>query len=714
MACPLAPERKRWQAGNSMTYVRRWGWMVIFVLLTGVFFYQTILYQKLPVPSDTLVGLYHPWRDLYADRYPRGIPFKNFLITDPVRQQIPWRKVVVDAWKEGRWPRWNPYAFAGVPLDGNIQTAPFYPLNILFFLFEFSTAWTMLIMLQPFLAGVFMYSYLRTLKLSEASRFVGAVAWAFGGFSVSWLTWGTMMQTAAWLPLMLVAIDKNKLALLGLAVVMTILAGHMQIALYTLLAAVSYLLWRKKFTKQVVFVFVAALIITSVQWLPFIRSLMESGRVAAEGWKQAGWFLPWQHLAQFIAPDFFGNPATMNYWGVWNYGEFIGFIGVIPLILALSAFRSSKIATFFTWVAGLSLFFMLPHPLSRLPLPLQPTRLMVLVDFSLAVLAAYGLDALRKKSSMRSIWIFGGALIILWVIALTGNIDVAKRNLILPSVLFGSFVVWNYFKRYSVLLVLLIIFDLFRFGWKFTPFTPKAYFFPTTKVIEFLQNQPKPFRIMSLDDRILPPNVSAYYGIETIEGYDPVSPKTYEDYLVASERGEADLSRPTGFNRIYTAKNVDSPILPYFNVRYVLSLINVERPFLKEVMREGETRVYEYTRRLPRVYLADNTTKVQASDKVLSALFTQTSSFPAVYTNRTDLLDLPVLAQEQATIISVEPNRIRARITVMSERMLVILNRYDARARATIDGKNVAVFPVNYLFTGTIVPSGTHDVILSY
>ena len=137
----------------------------------------------------------------------------------------------------------------------------------------------------------------------------------------------------------------------------------------------------------------------------------------------------------------------------------------------------------------------------------------------------------------------------------------------------------------------MVVFDLFRFGWKYTPFTPRAYFFPTTKIIGFLQSQSKPFRVMSLDDRILPPNVSGYYGIESIEGYDPIAPLRYENFLVASERGTSDIARPTGFNRIYTAHNIDSLLLPYFNVRFVLSLTDMDKPFLRLVMREGRPRV---------------------------------------------------------------------------------------------------------------------------
>src|SRR5689334_7457327 len=92
------------------------GFLVVFILL---FFKQVFIGGYLPIPSDTIVGLYHPYRDLLAKEYPRGIPFKNFLITDPVRQLYPWRQLVINAEKKLQVPLWNPYNFSGTPLLAN-------------------------------------------------------------------------------------------------------------------------------------------------------------------------------------------------------------------------------------------------------------------------------------------------------------------------------------------------------------------------------------------------------------------------------------------------------------------------------------------------------------------------------------------------------------------------------------------------------------------
>jgi len=598
--------------------MRQYLYPFVFVVIIAVFFYKIFL-GLLPIPSDTLVGLYHPWRDIYATEYPRGIPFKNFLVTDPIRQQIPWRKVAIDQWKQGQIPWWNPFTFSGAPLAANIQAAVFYPLNIFFFVFSFPVAWTILIVVQPLLAGLFLFAYLLHKRLHPASSLLGAVAWSFSGFSVSWLTWGTIMQTALWLPLVLLSLEKikdgakNWWLILTLGLTMQLLAGHAQIALYSMIfAGVYWFVFIRGHAKDIAKAIILFIFLTSIQWWPLLMSMRSSARVAESVWLKDGFFIPWQHLIQFVVPDFFGNPATLNYWGTWNWAEFAGYIGIAPLLFVGIAISSDwKRAKFWAFTIIIALLLALPTGIAKLPyglhIPvisvLQPTRLIVIIDLCLAVLAALGMNTYMKKSSKVSLAlvVVGVIILIAWLVTIPGgeNFLVSRRNLFLPT---GFFIVAStalfighrfQLLRFAVVVFLLCVtvFDLLRFGWKFTPFTSIEYFFPETGITQFLQAQPKPFRIMSVDVRIMPPNVSAYYGIETIEGYDPIYSAEYEKLFATV----ANMSVPYGFNRILTTKNIDSPLLPQLNVRFVLSLEDISRPFLTKVFQEGETRVYEYT-----------------------------------------------------------------------------------------------------------------------
>lgn len=734
--------------------------ITLLTAVVAVFFYQVILSGKLPVPTDTLVGLYHPWRDFYASTNPRGVPFKNFLITDPVRQQIPWRKIAIDQWKEGKIPWWNPYAFSGTTLAGNIQAGVFYPLNFIFFFFSFSTAWTILIVLQPMLAGLFLYLYLRSNGIQPTAALVGGISWSYSGFSIAWLTWGTIVQTALWIPLALVAMNKLLSGrnvwwiCLAFAWTMQLLAGHMQIAFYGFVFSIIYwfvqihnykknILHKFKYLVLSLCVFV---FITAIQWVPFLESFMNSARLVETNIDAPGFFLPWLHLVQFIVPDFFGNPATLNYWGQWNWAELVGYVGIIPMILAICIMTfSKKEYRFWTWSIFVCLIFALPNPIAKLPylfhIPIlssfQPTRLMVLVDLSLAVLSAYGAQAFLKNNIkfMKSFFFIGGVLAIgwlagLWIInfgkdpVVVSNFTVTLRNLTLPTVIFFTaillfFVGVRQLKKsiyITAFLVLLTILDLLRFGWKFTPFTSSEYFFPETRVITYLKNQTKPFRIMSIDDRILPSNAASYFGLETIEGYDPVYSARYEQFLAAASRGNSNINPPYGFNRILSIKNIDSPLLPFFNVQYILSLNDIDRPYLKKVMQEGETRVYKNTLLFPRIYLSEKTIQSTDAQKTIQKLIEVNTSKIATYeTPMLDILTTPLTLSEGVTIEKYSTYEIVFNTMSRNPRLVVILNKYDRHWDARIDNNTRGkLVPVNYSFSGLMVPAGTHRVVLTY
>lgn len=733
-----------------------------FFLLVGIFFYPTLLKGKLPVPSDSLVGLYHPWRDLLASEYPRGLPFKNFLITDPVRQQIPWRKVIVDQIKSGKNPLWNPFNFAGTPLSANIQAAAFYPLNFLFFIFSFPLAWTLLIILEPILGGFFLYLYLRTLKMSPAVALFGSLIWSFSGFNISWMTWGTITQTALWLPAMLFAVEKifasKKISsfliwafFLIASATLTFFAGHAQVALYSFVLVFVYALLKiisKSQIKQIVVLGLCLLfivLITSVQWLPLVKLLSLSGRIAESDYLKVGWFLPWQNLAQFVAPDFFGNPATLNYWGVWNYGEFIGYLGITSLIFvfyALLAKRKSQVI-FWLIVSVASLVLMLPSPVSYLPfvlnLPLisslQPTRLMIILDFSLVMLSVNGLSVwLEEKEKNRALSYALGTIFFflagLWVFTLEAkfftrsseiltNLLVSRNNLILPTAIFllstlilSAGVVLKKINRKILILLLLAVtvFDLFRFGWKFTPFTEQKYFFPETAAIKFLKSQSEPFRIMSTDKEILPPNTASFFGIESAEGYDPIFSERFEEFAAASERGKPNISAPFGFNRIITFKNLNSPILPILNVKYVLSLSDLNIPFLKKVFQEGETRIYENGRSLPRAFLVNEVKNATDRQQIINDIFN-----PSLDLKHTAIAEnSPVLESSDLSgsviIDDYSGDGMKLTVKTNSLKFLVIGNSYNDCWKAALDGLKTPIYRTDYMMMGLFVPSGSHTV----
>lgn len=750
------------------------GWPGILLVFIGLsFFYKTIIQGLLPVPSDALVGLYHPWRDKFAAEFPRGVPFKNFLITDPVRQQIPWRKQVVEVWKSGRIPSLNPDSFSGTTLRGNIQAGALYPFNLLFWWFDFPVAWSALIISQPILASLFFFWFVRNLGRGKLGATLGAISFGFSGFMIAWLTWGTMAHSALWLPLSLLAIDKLKTQeirrlrwwiVLNVSILMSWLAGHVQIAGYATVFIGCYALvrwlevWKER--KQLkmnsinwrVLLFGGAVLLTtglilSFQLMPFLKFIEVSSRAyKVENYLKEGWFMPWQNLIQFFVPDFFGNPATLNYWGVWNYGEFIGYIGVLPMLFAIVAIMTKEMKLNY-WRASLLICFllMLPTPLTsilyKLQLPvfsaLQPTRLMFLIDFILAVIAAYGVDYwYENKSRTKWLSVMGGTVIylIIWILVLGGrgvfpNIEdweVTKRNLFLPSLfamIGGGVLIFK--MKYPKLLgrtiigliLLLTIFDLYRFGKKFTPFTPRDYFFSETLTTTYLKNQPKPVRVMSTDERLLPGNVSGYYGIEMVEGYDPLIYNRYEELLWALAIGRPDVEARSGFNRIIGLSQYDERVGKILGVDYVLTLNDLNHFNLELVLKEGETRVYKAKSPGERFYLTDKYRVARTKQEAMQMLFD--SEFrvgvEAVVESSIELPQTEIAnSVGEVKLERYEANKIELKVNVSSPKLLVVKNANIPGWKADIDGKEVEILQTNYAFQGVVVPQGNHSVRLIY
>lgn len=741
------------------------------LLSIAVFFHSFLLSGKLPIPSDTIVGLYSPFRDALAQEYPRGIPYKNFLVTDPVRQEYPWRYLAVESLKRGNLPVWNPYSFSGYPLLAGFQAATFNPFNIIFFVLPFPIGWSTLILLQPLLAGAFMYAFLCNKKLREEAAFLGSIAFAFCGFMIAWLEWGTVDSVALWLPLTLLSIDKvfqaprSKIkdprskhivwfVLFTFSLIAAFFAGHLQTFFYLAVLTAAYFLmqwWVAGKNKKVLLFFVLCflffVLITLIQWLPTLHFIFLSGRALDQAqWGKPGWFLPWQNLAQFIAPDFFGNPATLNYWGVWNYAEFVGYIGVAPLLLAfVSLFTKwTKDKLFFAAALLLALVFALPTGISALPylfnLPLiatsQPTRLLFVVDFSLSVLAAYGLDRLlekRQKSAVVALAVGAVVLGVLWAITLhvlpihlsltPTNLAVARHNLILPTALFvisaiilGSLIVFKNrnIKKLIVYCLLFIVFlDLLRFGDKFTPFTNASYLFPQDTLLSFLQSQPKPLRLMTTDDRILPPNFSAVYHLESVDGYDPLYPLRYAELIAAISRGKPDIRPPFGFNRIITPHTVSSPLINLLGAGYVLSFDQLDSPQFEKVYEEGQTKVYKNTKALPRVFFVPSLKHVQDKQGAIQTLF---DSAPSLRTTAVVEGKMPALQTKYSSGSAKITQMTESSMTIETQNagtgFLVILNAFYPGWHASLDMKEIPIYLTDYDFQGVVVPSGKHTVEL--
>lgn len=734
------------------------------VFISLLFFWQFILKGLLPIPSDTIIGLYHPYRDLYANTNPNGIAYKNFLITDPVRQTFPWRNLSINDLKNLQIPSWNPNSFAGNPNIANQQSAVFYPLNLLFFLLPFNFSWSVLILLEPILGGIFMYLFLRNLKLDEYSSFFGAIVFSFSGFFVSWMEWGTIIHSALWLPLILLSIDKIKDSIsvkksliswsvvFVFSMVVSLFAGHLQTFFYISIVALIYQLvniYSDK-NKKLLFTYLSLLVIfiviSLIQIIPTINFILQSARNSdLPNFNNDGWFIPWQHLIQFIVPDFFGNPTTLNYWGTWNYGELVGYVGIIPLIFSFYALlykRNNKIFLFGS-LFFISLIFALPTFVAKIPfifhVPFvsssQPTRLLFISDFCLSILSAFGfnlyMNEKRNKRLYPVVAILGVILLVIFGLVYFGNgmgistvnLLTIKRNLIFPCIifivsglsLFMKDLLNPKYKKYLFLFIILItIFDLFRFFSKFETFSKSEYLYPQTKTLNFLESNLGNNRFATNDERIMAPNFSIMYKLNTVEGYDPLYLQRYGEFISAVNRNKPDISSPFGFNRIVRVTNFNSNLINLLGIKYILSLDEMSNANFVKAFEEGQTKIYENKNVLPKAFFVTSTTSVTNKQDAINFLFnSQNLGSEAVVE---DKIAPRTYSKGYAEIVNYKNNEVILKTKLQNEGFLVLTDSYYPTWHARIGNDmnklhDTKIYRTDYNFRGILVPKGENFIV---
>lgn len=296
--------------------------------------------------------------------------------TDTWMQFYYWRQFAYESIARGELPLWNPYLFSGTPFIAGIQSAIFYPLNLLFLTFSISFAINLSIALHCFLASLFTYVYARYIEISPGGASLSALCFSYGAPYFLHIFAGHLphLSTMVWLPLLFLGVEAflktrklNYMALGGTALGLQIVAGFPQYMVYSLIAVSVYfvtrLIMRRDFGEVAFFVggfavFVTAgMLLAAVQLLPTAEFSRESFReFLSYDWVSI-FSLPPEKLLTLLLPDLFGNIVDAPYWGKNYPWEMCVYLGVIPLALAaigvVFAWRDTVVA--FTVLAAVSI-----------------------------------------------------------------------------------------------------------------------------------------------------------------------------------------------------------------------------------------------------------------------------------------------------------------------------------------------------------------------
>lgn len=439
-----------------------------FLFLAILFFWAVTVGGKTLLPADNVFA-WEPWHS-QATAVGVSLPPHNDLMSDLILENYVWKKLIVDSLRARQVPLWNPHVLAGVPFLAAGQHSALYPLSLVFYVLPLPAAYGWFAALHLFLAGALTYLFARTLSMRCASAFVAGLAFEFCGFMVIRTVFPMVVAAAVWLPLFLACIERlvqvserpSDGAWRAIPVVvvgagafgMTFLAGHPEMYYYVGLVAGAYAVWRmvgswrkRRDTRRVVALATALLAMAVIglglgaaQWLPLYELVTHSFRQGGAAFGEVlGWAYPPRRMLSMVIPDFFGNPAhhsyydlfsrsavpvTVNalgqpissiYWGMKNYVEGAGYVGVLPLLLAIIGVcvGTDKRRWFFAVAAVMSLLFVFGSPIYYLVYKLPgfsqvhtPFRWIFPYSFSIALLAGMGADALLGRGTVepRSGW----------------------------------------------------------------------------------------------------------------------------------------------------------------------------------------------------------------------------------------------------------------------------------------------------------------------
>lgn len=108
----------------------------------------------------------------------------------------------------GDFPFWNPWILNGVPFFGSLQPGHLYPGSLLFYVLPMPLAFNLVLVLHFPLAGLGVYLLLRRWELRRPAALFGGLAFMLGGFLVSTGNFYNNVQTAAWLPWLMLTWDR--------------------------------------------------------------------------------------------------------------------------------------------------------------------------------------------------------------------------------------------------------------------------------------------------------------------------------------------------------------------------------------------------------------------------------------------------------------------------------------------------------------------------
>ena len=659
---------------------------------------------------------------------------------DMAYQVLPWYQFQAERWHQLQFPLWDPHEFGGQPLIGQLQPGAAYPLNWPLFLLplhdgHFNPMWMHLyFIVTHILAAVFCYWLCVDLGCSLPAAMLGGLAFSLSGVTGN-LGWPQMLNGAIWIPAVVMfclrAIRGQRpfasATAAGAFLGISFLSGHHQIPIFTALTAAGlwiYFLWRERLRglATVAAFGIATFLSGALQLLPAyeyaIRSIRFVGTPNAVQWGQS---VPYSQHEQYSL-----TPLGILGLVLPHVSEGDTFIGLTVLTLALVGFiayagklREARLLGAIA-VGGLLLAlgrYSVFHGMAYLFVPLvekarSPIVALTITQFALAVLAAFGLDAIRRGTVLGRRWmvtltvagalpwpflaiestlrmeisseyerfaIFG--LVALALAALLGAVSRGKLSL----------------KAATVCLILLTVFELGtvtgpNYRSREHPGGFLAELDKNQDIVAFLRARPD-FTRLEVDTQSAPANLGDWDGIDTMQCY-----------LGGITSNVAQLESGPLQDGAVAAK--------LFSLTHYLGSKPV-REGQQEVFRGASgLTVYRNPDPLPRLWTVHESQQVDRRNLV-EKLQAADLSRQALLTSTAPQIDR-CAGEDRVQLVARTDTRLQAQAAMSCRGLLIFSETFYPGWEASVDGRTSQVFEADGALRAVVVDAGAHSVELRY
>ena len=692
---------------------------------------------------------------------------------DSFLQFYPWQEFASASVRAGEIPLWNPYSMCGTPFLANLQSAVFYPLKALFYIMPYAQAFKTFFFLNMLLGAFFTFALARSYKLSVWAALLASLVFALNGHLSNRLEFMSVFAASVWLPLSVLAFKKFNeegktvwFLALAFSLAMQIFAGSAQIFLYTFMLLSLYMLYfaitGKKWLKSSLFLIGAALLallFSAAQFFPFCEYVFNSTRAAGFNLSDtAGLSLPFSHLAGFIFPDVFGNPAVSSYiqTGKLQYWAAALYCGLLPFIFAFfygidrkkpeTYFYLASFLFFILYALGPSapLYSNLYNALPVFRFIRYPATALLGAMLPLAVLSAFGFDALLKTAVRRKTGIvpklpylfFAFFIVVLLYILCIFRPSgpglfalAAQAAWVSLAVAAGFLILFTLYRKkmiardaFALLLVLLIFTDLFFYGSRNNPLCGESELTGRSKAADIMKTRESGcFRY------VIEPETHRFIQRKYFNEGENIEPIPYNSFLwetknllfqnlnvkeqVSNANGydpmRPKISDPLISKMMVTAGN---RIADLCNVKYIISYRVFRDEVLKQVGRAGMANIYENTRVIPRAFVP-MALELNGPDITARGVFDPEKT---LLFNTREIVNVPSVMSGTVEITEYGNRRVRMLVKSDTGCFAVLTDTWYPGWKAFVDFKEAEIYRAYGVFRAVYVKPGLHKVTYSY